>query len=146
MQQQVSLLWKVAAATLALVPGLYSIIFYMVEAKTDNLTQRVKHVEQELSKGPRFTAHDGELLKAKVHQVEEHHHQDAKTIGTLLDKIRFDDATCKANMGALQQRFNRLEDRVYSTDTLQQDGHFRNAPYMKPNEEYDHFQLTRSLD
>lgn len=145
MQQQVSLLWKVAAATLALVPGLYSIIFYMVEAKTDNLTRRIVQIEQELSKGPRFTAHDGEALREQIELAKQHHHDDTRTIGELLDKIRFDDATCKANMGALQQRFNRLEDRVYSADAIQKENYFRDAPYKEPYDVYNQFTQTRFL-
>lgn len=136
MQQLIGGMWKFAAVALALVPGIFGVVHWMVEAKTEALVQRLIRVEHELDKGERFTAYDGDVLKTNLTSHIELHAREVIQLRDTIDKIRFDDATCKANVLNLAQRTARIEDRVYTMDIKPKAGRYRNAPYQMPIEPY----------
>jgi len=129
--------WKVAAVALALIPGVFGVVHYMVGAKVEALENRIIHNEKELAKGERFTAHDGKLLERGLTLHIETHAKEVHQLRETIGEIRFDDATCKANVTSLSTRFSRLEDRVYTMDLKPKTGKYRNAPYMMPIQPYD---------
>lgn len=125
-------MWKLAAIALALVPGLFGVVHWMVNAKSEALEQRMSHVEHEIDKGARFTAHDGNVMRERMTHHLDVHARDLAQLRETIDKIRFDDATAKANIMSLAQRFQRIEDRVYTMDLKPKTGGYRNAPYKMP--------------
>lgn len=116
MQQLISGAWKFAAVALALVPGIFGVVHWMVDAKTEAFNQRMSQAEKELEKGARFTAHDGEVLKRDITTHVDVHGREINQIREMLAKIRFTNATCQANVTSMNQRFMRLEDAVYARD------------------------------
>lgn len=137
MQQLLSSAWKFAAVALALVPGIFGVVHWMVEAKSEAVNQRLIYLEREREKGARFTARDGELLNKTMYNHIEVHHSDLKDLRRTIDEIRFDDATFKANITNLTVRFLRIEDRIFAMDTLPIDGDIIKAPYKMPFQEFN---------
>ena len=137
MQQLIGGLWKFAAVALALVPGIFGVVHWMVEAKSEAVNQRISYLERELDKGARFTAHDGQMLSKAINNHQDVHGRDLHTIRTLIDDIRFDDATFSANITNLTVRFLRIEDRIFAMDTLPNESEILKAPYKMPFEEFN---------
>jgi hypothetical protein len=133
MQTLTGQFWKVAATSLALIPGLYGIIFFMVQAKTESLDVRLRYLEMEMAKGRRFTMKDGEGLHRQLEQLAIRHDRDRELIREADEKIRYEDASLKANQQNLIVRFARLEERIYAYDVERGKNGAKKAPYKLPH-------------
>jgi hypothetical protein len=121
--------WKIAATSLAIVPGLFGVTHFMVKASMESMNTRVLFLEKQMGLGARFTAHDGEVIRSQMHDLISRHERDIDARRAVDEKIIFEDATLKANQQSVMLRITRMEQKLYAWESSPNEGDFKNAPF-----------------
>jgi ribosomal protein S18 len=139
MQTSISHAWKIAATALAILPGLYSVVYFMVQAKMEATDKRLEYLEYQAQKGERFTSHDGAILERTLTNHLATHQREVDQLRTHLNEARYENAAAKANISNLQKRFLRMEDKLFTLDTNPQLEDFRKAPHRPHPYQFDNY-------